>query len=244
MKTYGGFVLITILLLAGLAVSPATGEILKVNNTSENLINDEIIHYFFWDLTGVKPVKRTIDFKKSDWEMFSKKLEDIKASCTSLDESFNAQLEVYKEYNLIKKDVTYESIQQKAKIKNQNRPLNTPLNKPLNKIRTRGENNSILNSMCRIEFKLDSCITFVLGLNTFINIIGFDIISLHSGVTSIDGIKTQGTIGEQNLPQGDYFGVIFGFLGYWSGTYEGIMEYSSLYVLGLAIMTLWLPSDV
>ena len=242
MKTNQGLVLITILLFAGLAISPATGEIIKVNNTCETQTNDEIIHYFFWDFTGAKPVKQTIDFKRSDWEIFSKKLEDIKTSCTSLGESFNAQLEVYKEYNLIKKDVTYESIQQKAKTRYQNRPLNTPLNKPLNKIRTRGENNSILNSMCMIEFKLDTCITFVLGLNTFINIIGFDIVSLHSGITSEEGIKTKGTIGEQNLPQGDYFGVIFGFLGYWSGTYEGIMEYSSLYVLGLAIMTLWLPS--
>jgi len=234
MKLRGGLVLIIILLFAGLAISPATGEIIRAGRTSEKQTNEYVVHYFFWDFTGNKPVKQTIDFKKSEWKLFSQKLDDIKTEGVSLEESINAQFEVYKEYNLIKKDVTYQTLQQKIKVRFED--------KAIKKLRTRADNNSILNSMCSIKFKFETCITFVLGLNSFINIIGFNIISLHSGTTSASGIQTEGALGIQNLEQGDYFGTMFGFLGYWSGTMEGILEYSDLEVVGFTIGTLWLPS--
>jgi hypothetical protein len=81
--------------------------------------------------------------------------------------------------------------------------------------------------------------TLVFGLNTFINIIGFNIVSIHKGYAT-DGIQTNGLI-SGSVPPGEYAGFIFGFFGYWFGEKISTGVYSNLTVAGLAIITAWVP---
>jgi hypothetical protein len=81
--------------------------------------------------------------------------------------------------------------------------------------------------------------TLVFGLNTFINIIGFNIVSVHKGYAP-DGIQITGLI-SASVPPGEYAGFIFGFFGYWFGEKISTGVYSNLTCAGLAIITAWVP---
>jgi len=93
--------------------------------------------------------------------------------------------------------------------------------------------------MSAITFTLQNRTTVVLGLNTFINNIGFDIIRFHKGyVTS--GIQTNGLISD-SVPSGTYARVMFGFFGYWFGVKTATDVYSSVTIAGLTVIIVWLP---
>jgi len=100
-------------------------------------------------------------------------------------------------------------------------------------------NNSIFNAICAIDFELVNGTTIVFGLNTFMNLVGFDIISIHKGYTN-EGIETRGFLTRSTDP-GEYIGFMFGFLGYWFGTKTGTGVYSDLTAAGFTVVTVWLP---
>jgi len=193
----------------------------------------------FFDCTGVIPIKKEITLPKSDWIALRNELRTIRKSSTSIEESLNAQLTVFKEYNLISNDVTYKNFISKAveKSKNSNLP------RIFNKIQTTPIiNNSIFNAMCVINFDLTNGTTAVFGLNTFINYIGFDIVSFHRGY-AIDGIDTKGILSRE-APPGEYVGFMFGFFGAWIGEKISTGFYSNVTVAGFSVITAWLPIPV
>ena len=96
--------------------------------------------------------------------------------------------------------------------------------------------------MCAIDFELTNGTTFVFGLNTFVNYIGFDIISFHHGYAT-NWIDTKGLL-TSSTPPGEYIGSMFGFLGYWLGEKTGTGGYSNVTVAGFTVFTAWLPIPV
>lgn len=221
-----------------LAVSPevkSNFEVDRANCEPEELdvkgtVSDTVTVYF-WDCTGKRSVKTVLEFTESEWYDLRVTLREIRASTDSIEESFNAQFEVFKDYGLISDDISYGTLEDIAMERFEGKQHRPPRESQLE--------NVIINAMCAINFELDSCNTFVFGLNTFVNIIGFDIISFHNGHTP-DGIETKGIL-EQNADPGDYFGSMFGFLGYWAGTRTGTGTYSDLVVAGFTIFTTWIP---
>ena len=99
-------------------------------------------------------------------------------------------------------------------------------------------NNSIINAMCALNFELSNGTTLVLGLNSFVNYIGFDIISFHKGY-SPTGIEARGVV-QQQTTAGEFFGFVFGFLGYWYGEKTGTGLYSSVSCAGFSVITAWI----
>ncbi|MDH7507589.1 MAG: hypothetical protein QHH15_07410 [Candidatus Thermoplasmatota archaeon] len=213
-----------ILLLTGLTISPAIGSIIEASD-SQN------ITIYFWDLTGEKPVKKEIEFTNYQWNVFNNQIKDIKTTSSSIEESLNAQFSLFKEYGLVSYDITYEILEEKAKQAFSNKNHNLP--------RSSLADNIIFNAICAIDFELSNGTTFVFGLNTFMNLIGFDIISFHKGYTH-GGIHTSGLL-KQSTDPGTYLGFMFGLLGYWYGTKAGTGRYSDLTVAGFTVFTFWLP---
>lgn len=242
MRKHGGFVILTMLLIFGLSITPALGSLYDADETRNNLIAneknviDEIINVEFVDYTAEIPVKKTLSMPKSKFQQIRSDLRNIINTDSTERDSWNAQIEVLKEYNLISQDVTYEKIRQRfiEKSKNSNfaRIFNNPKTLPI-------INNSIFNAICGINFELTNGTTLVFGLNTFINLVGFDIISVHYGHTN-DGIETRGLLSRSTSP-GQYIGFMFGFLGYWLGTKTGTGIYSDLIANGFSVITVWLP---
>ena len=93
--------------------------------------------------------------------------------------------------------------------------------------------------MCGILVELNNGTTAVFGLNTFINIVGFDIVSFHKGYAT-GGIQTTGLL-SRSAPAGEYVGFMFGFLGYWLGEKVIAGVYSNVTVAGFTVITAWLP---
>ena len=225
MKKWGGIICIIILLFAGLSIPPAVGSVVEAVETNEG----ETVTVFFWDNTGKIPVKQEIDILKSDWEELKDKLDDIRKESSSFKELFNAQSKLYNDYGFATEDVTYEQLDKKAGFRNN-------IYRPRNPL----PENFIINAICAISFTLDTCDTFVFGLNTFMNLVGLDIVSVHRGNTS-SGITTFGGLLEQTADPGEYFGFMFGFLGYWAGTKTGTGTYSDLDCAGFTVITSWIP---
>ncbi len=242
MRKNRGFVCIILLLFGGLSITPAMGSLYDVdaivNDSMVNKTNDinELIIVEFVDYTAEIPIRKVISMPESEWQQIRNKLRYIIKTDSSEKESWNAQIEVLKEHNLISSDVTYEKINerfiQKSKNINFARILNKPKTLPI-------INNSIFNAICGINFELTNGTTLVFGLNTFINIVGFDIISVHYGHTE-DGIETSGLLSRSTSP-GQFIGFMFGFLGYWLGTKTGTGIYTDLIVNGFSVITVWLP---
>lgn len=242
MEKKGGIICIVMLLFVGLTITPAMGSMLKadiIRNTPtvyESPEMEKLVTIDFFDCTGNGPVKKIIELPESEWIKLRDELKDIRRSSNSAEESWNAQLLVLKEHNLISNDVTYESltgrIVEKSKNMNFLRFLNRVETTPI-------INNSIFNAICAINFELINGSTFVFGLNTFMNLVGFDIVSVHKGYTN-EGIETKGLLTRSTEP-GEYIGLMFGFLGYWFGTKTGTGLYSDLVVSGFTVVTAWLP---
>jgi hypothetical protein len=225
-----------VLLIFGLSITPVMGSLYNADVTRNNLTDDELISVEFVDYTAEIPVKKTISMLESELQQIRSELRDIIKSDSSETESWNAQIKVLKKHNLISQDTTYEKIKQRfiEKSKNNNiaRIFNTPKILPI-------INNSIFNAICGINFELTNGTTLVFGLNTFINLVGFDIISVHYGHTE-EGIETSGLLSRSTSP-GQFAGFMFGFLGYWLGTKTGTGIYSDLIVNGFSVITIWLP---
>jgi len=215
---------IIVLLLAGLTISPAIGSIIEAGDP-------EHVTVYFWDLTGKKPVKKVIVFTDYEWNSLRSQMKVIRTTSSSIEESFNAQFALLKQYDLISYDMTYDILEDKAMNAFEGKHYRTPRN-PL-------PDNVIINAICAINFELKSGITFVFGLNTFINLVGFDIVSFHKGITD-NGIETTGLL-KQSTDPGEYVGFMFGLLGYWFGTKTGTGWYSDLTVSGFTVFTSWVP---
>jgi hypothetical protein len=227
----GGIVCIILLLFVGFSITPAMGGILKANVKTEELVTID-----FFDSTGSITVKTSMDLPKSEWIALQNELKTIKKSSTSIEESISSQITVFKKYNLISEDANYENLIGRALEKSKK----VSLKGFLNRIRTTPIiNNSLFSVMCAIDFVLTNGTTVVLGLNTFINYIGFDIFSIHKGYAE-DGIDTKG-INPKSTPPGDYIGFMFGFLGYWLGDSTIPGFYSNVTVAGFTVITGWLP---
>lgn len=192
----------------------------------------ETVVIYFWDCTGKRPEKKVMEFTESEWNVLREQLSDIRTTRGSIEESFNGQFDLLKEYNLITGDVTYESLRAKAMERFKDRHYRPPREPLLD--------NVIINAVCAIMFELTDGNTFVFGLNTFINLVGFDIISFHKGYAK-DGIFTLGGLLAQSADPGNYIGFMFGFLGYWFGTKTGTGTYTDLIVAGFTVTTTWLP---
>ena len=234
MKIRGGIILGIVLLFVGLVISPATGGIIDASEPAYNSLNeDESVSVYFWDITGKIPEKQVIEMTESEWTILQDEIRNIKTTSESLEQSFNGQFNLFKEYGFIEGDISYESLKEKADENFNNKP-NLPPREPLN-------GNVILNAICAISFDLDDTSnTFVFGLNTFINLIGFDIISFHRGY-SPSGINTLGGLLGQSTGPGNYIGFMFGFLGYWAGTKTATGRYSELIAAGFTVTTAWIP---
>ena len=220
----GVILCIILLLLTGLTISPAIGSIIEA-------VGQEHKTVYFWDLTGKKPVKKVIEFTDYEWNNLRNQIKEIRTTSSSIEESFNAQFALIKQYDLISYDMTYETLKDKAMNAFKSTHYKTPI--------TPIPDNVIINAICAINFELTSGKTFVFGLNTFMNIVGFNIISFHKGITD-NGIETTGLL-QQSTDPGEYVGFMFGLLGYWFGTKTGVGWYSDLTVAGFTVFTSWVP---
>lgn len=231
MKLRGGIVVGIVLLFVGISFSPATGGIIEADN-NQTIAKEEKIDVYFWDTTGLRTSKQVIELTETEWNDLRLELRNARASCYTMQEKIDNQLEIFKEYDLVSEDVTYQDFQQKAE--------NKFINSPFKKVRSSPLENVIFNMICAISFELDSGITYVFGLNTWVNYLGFDVISFHRG-HSPDGISTLGGLLAQSTEPGNYTGIMFGFFGYWLGTKTGTGQYSDLICAGFSVTTAWIP---
>jgi len=238
MKNMGKIICLTVLLVAGLMVTPAIGSMSEAGhrNITPQYVTIESVTLDFVDCTGAAPVKKEITISKAEWISICNELQEISTSGTSMKETLSTQLTVFQKHNLVSDDVTSDSLLSKT---NQ-RTNNGKIQSLVQRMNTAPIiNNSIFSAMSAITFTLQNGTTVVLGLNTFINYIGFDIISFHKGYAT-NGIQTNGLISD-SVPPGEYAGFMFGFFGYWFGVKTSTGVYSSVTVAGLTIITVWLP---
>jgi hypothetical protein len=237
MKLRDGIICLAVLFVAGLLTTPALGSTLQasyhIKSATKNL---DTITVDFVDCTGVLPIKKEITLSKEEWRSLQSEFRTIRLSDNSFNEQMNAQLAVLKKHHFISNDATIAPLMNQFIKKVQRTQLPGIFSK---KSTTPIINNSIFNAMCGINFEFTNGTTYVFGLNTFINIIGFDIISVHKGYTP-DGIQTTGIL-TRSTTAGTFIGGMFGFLGYWFGTKTGTGSYSDIVVAGFTIVTVWLP---
>ena len=98
-------------------------------------------------------------------------------------------------------------------------------------------NNTLFSVLSAITYTLENGTKVVLGLNSFVNIIGFNIASLHN-VYALEEIQTNGVLLE-TVPPGENTEFMFGFFGYWFGTKTQTGVYSDVTVAGLTFIAFW-----
>jgi len=241
MKTKGGVICIALLLIGLLTISPAIGSTLKANNSTQQIhlfgTHNDLVTIDIIFCTGGFPIQKEITIPRSEWDNLRNELKIAAASSSNLKDTLNAQCTVFKNHHIISETEDYSTIIAKAveKSKQVNLPLWT-------KKITAGPilNNSVFSAMCAINFELTNGTTGVFGLNTFINYVGFDIISFHYGY-AIDGIETNGLFSTKKTDPGNYVGFMFGFLGAWSGEKISTGFYSNVTIAGFSVITAWLP---
>ncbi|MBU0496786.1 MAG: hypothetical protein KKG04_02390 [Candidatus Thermoplasmatota archaeon] len=221
---------IVVLLIAGMCITPATGSMIKSTQGNDQVELD------FYDCTNLIPQKTTITLPRIEWEQIKLELAEAKSTATTVENGIFSQLQIFKNHRLITPHSEISALSAKINIhflKLQNRGII--------KILPKGDflNNSIISAMCAINFELSNGTTVVLGLNSFINYIGFDIISFHKGY-SPTGIEAKGLISKSTTP-GEFVGFCFGFLGYWYGEKTGTGIYSSVTCAGFTVITAWFP---
>ena len=185
---------LTVLLIAGLMVTPAIGSTSNAGhrNITSQYVNTESIALDFIDSTGAVPIKKEITISKEEWTSICNELQEISTSGTSMKETFSAQLTVFQKHHLVSQEINPDSLFAKFNEKNNAGKIRSLQNRVHT---TELINNSIFSAMSAITFTLQSGTTVVLGLNTFINYIGFDIISFHKGYAT-SGIQTNGLISD------------------------------------------------
>jgi len=213
-------------------MTPVMGSTTKANHQTPiplQTISPQYVTIDFVDCTNIVPARKEVTMLKTEWMSLRNDLRAIPTSL-SVRDTLSAQLAIYKEYNLVSQDVTTASLWQKF-------TMNTPAF--ARNMHPSPINNSVVNAMCAILLDITNGTTAVFGLNTFINLIGFDIISFHKG--NVTGITTTGILGQRSAPAGTYVGTMFGFFGYWSGTKVKTGIYSDLTASGFTVFTVWLP---
>lgn len=244
MKKIGSIICVVLLLFVGLSITPAMGSIQKADVTEQPIIRcvfetEDLVTIDFVDCTGKVPVKKEVKLLRSEWMDLRNELRSIRRSSEPSIQLLNAQFSVLKKYDLVSDDFSFEDVVGKKVEKfnslKRSRFFNGARPTPL-------LNNSLFNAMCAIDFELTNGTTAVFGLNTFLNYIGFDIVSFHHGY-ALDGIDTKGIL-SANTPPGEYVGFMFGFLGYWLGEKIGTGFYSDVTVAGFTVVTAWLPIPV
>jgi hypothetical protein len=237
MKLRGGIIYLAVLLVASLMITPALGSANQASYQIKTIHkNLDTITVDFVDCTGAIPVKKEITISKAEWILVCNELQVISKAGASMKETFSAQLTVFQKHHLVSQEINLDSLLAKF-----NEKTNTGKIRSLqNRVHTTELiNNSVISAMSAITCTLESGTNVVLGLNTFINYIGFDIISFHKGYAT-GGIQTNGLISD-SVPPGTYAGVMFGFFGYWFGVKTATGVYSSVTVAGLTVITVWLP---
>jgi hypothetical protein len=236
MKQRNKLIYATVLLSLCMAITPAMGSMVNANSkpaATVRLASSDLVTIEFADCTNIVPIVKEVTMPRSEWNSVRQELRAING--LSIQDTLIAQLNVFKKHNLVSNDVTSQNLLQK--LNRRHISLSTISQKmhasPI-------INNSVFNAMTAILFTLDNGTTFVLGLNSFLNIIGFDIFSIHKGYTTTD-ISTTGLLGSRSAPPGQYVGAMFGFFGYWSGERQSIGIYSNLTAAGFTVFTLWLP---
>ncbi len=241
MKQRNKIVCVIMLLTIGLAaISPVMGSAIKATHQTIGPLQTNSPQYVvidFVDCTNVVPVHKEVTMSKTEWMTMRNELRGAAAPGASREETLCNQFVVLQKHRLVSADVPIDSVLQKI-----NRNVNSEKIQPfLRRAHTAPLiNNSIFSAMSAISFEIQNGTNAVFGLNTFINIIGFDIVSFHKGY-AVNGVQTNGLI-SKSIPPGEYFGFMFGFFGYWFGTKVSTGVYSDVTVAGLAIVTVWLPS--
>lgn len=231
-----------LVLIVGLSVTPAmggTGETTHVNTPTSFYLttsSNEMVTLEVIDCTGSIPIKKVVMIPRSEWNTLRDELQMIREKSLSLESTFAAQISVFQKHHLISNDVNYESLLHTGIERLQHYNL---LRNSLKKTTGPVLNNTIISAMCAINFEMTNGTTAVFGLNTFINYVGFDIVSFHYGYVK-DGIETNGIFSKKNEP-GKYLGFMFGFLGAWAGEKIATGFYSNVTVAGFSVITAWVP---
>jgi hypothetical protein len=236
MKIKSKIIILSVLLIGSIMITPALASTTQTEYQTRSLTkNPETITVEFIDCTGVIPVKKEITLSKTEWKSITEDLRKISISETTMKGTFGAQLSVFQKHNLVSQDINIDALLMKFNQKTNTGRLRSLLHQAPHKLPL---NNTLFSAMSAITYTLENGTTVVLGLNTFINWIGFDIISFHKGY-AISGIQTNGLI-SNSVPPGQYVGVMFGFFGYWFGEKTSTAVYSNVTVAGLTIITGWL----
>ncbi|MBN1281337.1 MAG: hypothetical protein JXA00_06785 [Candidatus Thermoplasmatota archaeon] len=231
MKNRGVIICLTVLLSAGMLAAPALGSTQKASFTAAQTTTFGMVTLEFYDCTGAAPIVKEITITNTEWKAIQHELKEATQTGDTVQDALTAQLTVFKNHRLITDDITPDTLLLKKTMRYTHLPRH-PGRAPI-------INNSIFNAMCAISFVLDNGTNLVFGLNTFVNLIGFDIVSVHGGNTT-DGITTNGII-SRSVPAGHYVGAMFGFLGYWLGEKISTGVYTNLTAAGFTIFTAWLP---
>jgi len=239
MKIKSKIIILSVLLVGSLMITPILASTTQAGCQNKSLSkNLETVTVDFIDCTGMIPFKKEITLSKAEWMSITKELQTRSISETTMSGKFAAQISVLQKHGLVSHDTTIDSNLIKF-----NKKTNMGLFRSLQERIPRNLpiNNSIFSALSAITFTMENenGSAFVFGLNTFINYIGFNIISLHKGY-AIEGIQTNGLI-TKSVPPGEYAGFIFGFFGYWFGEKISSGVYSNLTVAGLGIITFWVP---
>jgi len=227
---------LAMLLVGSLMITPALGSIYQADHpikiTSKN---PELITVAFVDCTSAIAVKKEITMLKTEWMSMNNELHAIALSSTSMKETFAAQVGVFQNHQLVSKDVNIDALLSKF-----NQRTNMGKIRSLqDKIHSSPINNSLFGALSAITCTIGNGTNAVFGLNTFINTIGFDIVSIHKGHAA-EGIQLNGVTSD-SVPPGEYLGFMLGFFGYWYGTKTSTFVYSDVTLAGLTFITLWLP---
>lgn len=237
MKTRSNLIFLAALLAGSLLITPALASTSQAGYQTQPLRKTTgSITVDFIDCTGVIPIKKEITLLKEEWKSITEELQTISKTETTLRGKFAAQLSVLQKHHLVSSDISINALLLKFDKKTHLGMLKS-FSQRMHK--TLPLNNSIFSALSAISFTLENTngSTLVFGLNTFINIIGFNIVSAHKGYAP-DGIQTNGLISD-SVPPGEYAGFIFGFFGYWFGEKISTGVYSNLTCAGLAIITAW-----
>ena len=233
MKQKNKIICIVMLLIVSLAtITPVMGSTIKADRQTTVQLQTNSPQYVtidFVDCTNVIPIRKEVTMLRTEWVSLKIDLRAIPKGL-SVQDTLSAQLAVYKKHDLVAPTITATTLLQKFK-------MNTLAS--IQKNRPSPINNSVVNAMCAILLDLQNGTTAVFGLNSFINLIGFDIISVHKGYAN--EITTTGLLGQRSAPAGTYVGTMFGFFGYWSGTKVKTGIYSDLTASGFTVFTIWLP---
>lgn len=233
MKQRNKIICIIMLLIISLAtITPAMGSMIKADQQT-NLTTPVTID--FVDCTNLVPIPKEVTMPRAEWMSLQNDLQAIPKGLTVQD-TLSAQLAVYQKHHLVSNNVTSGILIQKLNKKFEHTTI------PAIASKMKPSATIIFNAMCAILFKLQGGKTVVLGLNTFINLIGFDIMSFHKGFASTD-ITTTGVLGQQTAPSGNYAGMMFGFFGYWYGTKVKTGVYSDLTASGFTVFTVWISTS-